>query len=253
MSEALCAQCASPYQQRRSDQRFCSRRCNQAHFRDSYSKTCTAGDCSKAVRAKGLCSMHWKRKYGKQQKFPITCLTCGSEHLSARRDGKYCSEACKGIGLRKRYSTALVLWTPPPKQPRTASGSLRPMRRCWYAGQCARCSASFVSDQPRSRYCSRSCLRSDGKDKRRALKREAFVAEVRRTRIFERDGWTCQLCRRKVKRAAIVPDPLAPVLDHIVPLAKGGTHEPANVQCAHFMCNSLKGDRGGGEQLMLIG
>jgi hypothetical protein len=25
------------------------------------------------------------------------------------------------------------------------------------------------------------------------------------------------------------------------------------VQCAHFLCNSIKGDRGGGEQLLLIG
>jgi 5-methylcytosine-specific restriction endonuclease McrA len=42
--------------------------------------------------------------------------------------------------------------------------------------------------------------------------------------------------------------------DHIVPLAQGGTHEPANVQCAHFLCNSIKSDSmQTTQQLMLFG
>jgi 5-methylcytosine-specific restriction endonuclease McrA len=32
-------------------------------------------------------------------------------------------------------------------------------------------------------------------------------------------------------------------MDHIVPFAAGGTHEPANVQLAHRVCNSRKGAR----------
>lgn len=91
------------------------------------------------------------------------------------------------------------------------------------------------------------------KARRRAREKDAFVADVNRYEIFERDKWTCKLCHRKVNRRAVVPHPKAPVLDHVIPLAGDGTHEPANVQCAHFLCNSLKSDRGGGEQLMLIG
>ncbi len=217
-------------------------------------KTCTLPDCTNAHRARGLCSTHWNRQYGKPDpKYPIICLTCGKEHLSARRDGKYCSEVCKGIGLRKRYSTALVLWTPPPKQPRAMPGPLRPLRRRWYMGRCRLCATAFVHDSPRTHYCSPQCTRRDLKAKRRVLQKSAYVAPVSPTYIFERDNWTCQLCRRKVNRKAVVPHPRAPVLDHVIPLAKGGTHEPANVQCAHFMCNCLKSDRGGGEQLMLIG
>ena len=96
-------------------------------------------------------------------------------------------------------------------------------------------------------------VRAVAKAKRRAVKKSAFVENVYRRKVFERDGWRCQLCRKPVKRDAVVPHPKAPVLDHIIPLAAGGTHEPANVQCAHYLCNSLKGDRGGGEQLLLIG
>jgi 5-methylcytosine-specific restriction endonuclease McrA len=36
---------------------------------------------------------------------------------------------------------------------------------------------------------------------------------------------------------------MAPTIDHVLALAAGGTHEMANVQAAHFICNSLKGDR----------
>ncbi|MEU1240059.1 HNH endonuclease [Micromonospora parva] len=85
------------------------------------------------------------------------------------------------------------------------------------------------------------------KQRYRARKKDAYVADVSPSRIYERDGWRCQLCRRKVQRDETAPHPLAPVLDHIIPLAagvaKGGVHAPHNVQCAHFLCNSIKRDR----------
>lgn len=90
------------------------------------------------------------------------------------------------------------------------------------------------------------------KQRRRARKRDAFVADVSRSQIFERDRWTCQLCGKRVDRTAVAPQPLAPTLDHIVPLAVGGTHEPANVQLAHAQCNTSKRTRPRGEQLRLL-
>jgi 5-methylcytosine-specific restriction endonuclease McrA len=36
------------------------------------------------------------------------------------------------------------------------------------------------------------------------------------------------------------PDLMAATLDHIIPIAQGGTHEPRNVQLAHFSCNVRK-------------
>jgi len=36
------------------------------------------------------------------------------------------------------------------------------------------------------------------------------------------------------------PHPLSMSIDHIIPLSRGGTHEPDNVQLAHFICNSIK-------------
>ena len=35
--------------------------------------------------------------------------------------------------------------------------------------------------------------------------------------------------------------PLCASLDHVVPLSLGGGHTRDNVQCAHWLCNSLRG------------
>ena len=81
----------------------------------------------------------------------------------------------------------------------------------------------------------------------------AYVADVYRRKIFERDGWRCQICSKAVLRSKAVPHPRAPTIDHIIPLARGGTHEPANAQLACFACNCLKSHTGTGDQLRLIG
>jgi 5-methylcytosine-specific restriction endonuclease McrA len=36
--------------------------------------------------------------------------------------------------------------------------------------------------------------------------------------------------------------PLYPSIDHIVPMSKGGDHVWNNVQVAHIICNSYKGN-----------
>lgn len=58
--------------------------------------------------------------------------------------------------------------------------------------------------------------------------------------VGERDGWICGICGKKVdKRQSF--GPYAPSVDHIVPIADGGTDTWDNVQLAHVRCNSAKG------------
>ena len=85
------------------------------------------------------------------------------------------------------------------------------------------------------------------------MKKDAFVENVSPELVMERDGWMCGICGERIPKSAKYPDPLSPSLDHIVPLSSGGEHSMKNVQAAHFLCNSRKKDRGGGEQLALIG
>lgn len=69
--------------------------------------------------------------------------------------------------------------------------------------------------------------------RREARKRDQFVAPVDPTEILIRDRGHCGICG----------DPIMEPyhLDHIHPLAAGGTHEPDNVQLAHPACNWRKG------------
>lgn len=89
--------------------------------------------------------------------------------------------------------------------------------------------------------------------RRRARKRNALVERFDDVEIFERDGWRCGLCGDRVDRSLQYPDVMSASLDHVVPLDQGGEHSRANVQCAHFICNSQKGAAGEPQQLRLVG
>ena len=65
---------------------------------------------------------------------------------------------------------------------------------------------------------------------------------TRRTSIYERDSWTCQLCLGPVKRRLPATHPGAATLDHRVPRADGGSSNPSNLQLAHAICNHVRGD-----------
>ncbi|MFD4858939.1 HNH endonuclease [Streptomyces atratus] len=88
--------------------------------------------------------------------------------------------------------------------------------------------------------------------RRRAAKRGGVSEPYTLLQIAERDRGRCGLCGGPVLMAAKVPHPKAPTIDHVVPVSEGGDDTRANVQLAHFRCNSVKGARGC-QQLALIG
>lgn len=82
------------------------------------------------------------------------------------------------------------------------------------------------------------------KEHRRRAQRTATEAE----RFTEHDvrlahGDTCYLCGRVVNFRKRWPDPMSPSLDHVIPLANGGTHTINNVAMVHLTCNLKKGAR----------
>lgn len=241
-----------------------------ARGRPPLHRVCTVADCSRKHRAKGLCSTHWNRLHGGPRTVStVPCYVCGEPcQKTSGRPRVVCSTQCRWF-LQWPQRECPVPWrscadcghrwvdrsmTTSCPSCREAQERLAKMGR-WVMGWCRRCAEAFVIADNRmpAGYCSLRCQRRDSKDRRRARKRAAYVAPVSRRKVFERDGWRCGLCGKAVLRTAVAPHPRAPVIDHVIPLARGGTHEPANVQTAHFLCNSIKSDRGGGEQLMLIG
>lgn len=87
--------------------------------------------------------------------------------------------------------------------------------------------------------------------KYRALKRGNSHEPYAETYIYERDGWICGICGRKINKRLKRPNLLSKSIDHIIPLSKGGADAPTNVQAAHLRCNMIKQAQSGG-QLRLI-
>lgn len=112
-------------------------------------------------------------------------------------------------------------------------------------GPCQRCGVRFACRVTKEvpRFCSIQCARLDAKATRRARQRGVKLTPARRWLVYERDGWLCQICGRPINRAVPAPHPMSASIDHVIPLDLGGAHCEENWQCAHFICNSIKGCR----------
>lgn len=76
--------------------------------------------------------------------------------------------------------------------------------------------------------------------------RRANVRGRVRLAIYERDDWTCQLCREPIDREVHYLDDWAPSLDHIEPQSHAliPDHSPTNLRTAHRWCNAVRGAHG---------
>lgn len=82
------------------------------------------------------------------------------------------------------------------------------MTPVWIMGYCVRCGKPFVVPSPAEpRYCSRTHQTADKDDRQRARRMGAEREPYSRWRIFERDGWRCQLCGEPVQRDAYYKEP----------------------------------------------
>lgn len=56
--------------------------------------------------------------------------------------------------------------------------------------------------------------------------------EVRKY-VYNRDNYQCQSCRKNIQETTLN-------IDHIIPLAKGGSNDMSNLQTLCFKCNQAK-------------
>ena len=112
-----------------------------------------------------------------------------------------------------------------------------------------------------SGYCSAECRhKAFGRSVRRSRKRRhvpenhrqrarangcAYDASVTLPKLIKRKGLRCAICGEMCDpndHTWGYTGPQSPSIDHIIPMAKGGGHIWGNVQVAHVICNSYKGD-----------
>ena len=150
----------------------------------------------------------------------LQCRGCGETFTWIKSGGQkrlYCSDACRSV----------------PRKP------------------CLDCGTPIILLRKRCDPCVEEKSRQKVR-RRRALKRGGIAEPYTLAEIAQRDRHRCQLCRRKVDLTVQWPDPKSPSIDHVIPVSEGGGDLKANVQLAHFGCNSSKGARGS-QQLALVG
>lgn len=193
----------------------------------------------------------------------LCCVGCGKPLGRSRPNRKWCSASCRSTFA---YYSDLER----NRERNRERARIHPKRREQMTTPCVVCGVEVTHRSLGRRYCSNRCgakasyerrkstpefwaAHCEATRRRRARKKMASVVEnFTSVEIFVRDGYRCHICRTKCARNVVVPHPLAPTIDHVIPLACGGDHSRANVATACFMCNSVKGDRGGGEQLAII-
>ncbi len=233
------------------------------------------------------------KRTGSAETITRQCARCGEQFANQRTTAMYCTKACKlaawvdankdrfkqlnaESAARQRAKTAPARAAS--KEARKlelaqarllaqkASAQARKEMLSLVHGSvpCRMCGkpCGYAGNGPPRRYCSHECARSSpeavaskrvSRTKRKAMERGASGGSVDPIKVFDRDGWRCQLCKcktPKAKRGSYDAD--APELDHIIPLSKGGDHSYLNTQCACRACNAAKSNKPMG-QMLLIG
>jgi hypothetical protein len=256
LADRVCARCSAIIPKARADRRYCNQCVNVvriAHVKRIPPSVCRhCGETFQPTKSAETtycsrqCYFDLKRSSvtPRPQSQGKCCPICLTWFLPSRPDRMTCSEQCKRDRQKRHYKRVgikrthcLICATTLPAQ---KCGTFRK-----YCSQRCRNKATLK----RNRALYRAQRKANKKLHTTARKRgEKFLPEE----VFERDNWTCLLCGKKVDRKAKVPQPLAPTLDHIIPITNGGPHTRDNVQCAHFVCN-IKASNGGGKQLLLFG
>jgi 5-methylcytosine-specific restriction endonuclease McrA len=219
----------------------------------------------------------YKGKWRPAIPFEVRCEVCGLVVQTKHPHQKTClDEACRKTLKRRRKSGRSERY-----RKRRLLASQRSYR-IWVL-DCDECGRAFVTRYSKSMTCSDEC-------KRKRQSRLVSAAIVRRYRedpefrdrmnsraqnrrakrlgvgsitspasllayLMERDKARCQIpdCQHTTRRIQAKRGPWRPSVDHVVPLSRGGKHELANLQLAHYRCNLAKHNSGGGEQLLLVG
>lgn len=102
------------------------------------------------------------------------------------------------------------------------------------------------ADESEERYSDLSRHVEEEKEQKRETARRRYVTKAMKRHVLERDNYTCQICGiSKGYVDSLMPglgDYLLLEVDHIVPVAKGGSgDDESNLQTLCWRCNRKKG------------
>lgn len=186
-------------------------------------------------------------------KIVVRCRHCGTEKEVSRQSALYGDGLgeCQCFKQERRIEAEtekiLGFWQELQKP--------RPLFRDFVVASCRNCGKPYVKEG-QNRFCSDECRDSAKKAQRyrhddRRLRRinASDCDNITLDALINRDGLRCWICGEPCDPEdsfwidkTFYAGNRYPSIDHVIPLAKGGTHTWDNVRVAHRICNSIKGD-----------
>lgn len=190
-------------------------------YTDSESKVKLKCNICGDVFERYACSVRQKRK--------IRCFNCEREATKRKKDIQ------RNIRELNRKSSKLL-------ESKQISFSI-----------CENCGKLIVGEK---KYCSQRCMNRKHEHIKSRKRKEKMKnnGEVDNTitldKLILRDKNICYICGKEcdVGDVTFIRDQriiglLYPSIDHVIPIARGGTHTWDNVRLAHMICNSVKSDK----------
>ena len=211
--------------------------------------TCRWPECDRPAKSYGFCPRDYQR--GKTEGNYVDPWTTWKPKKPRYAECRWpeCSiKEIKGRGLcRDHYRRAGIV------------GDMGEPWTLWNpGGHCIICGKWSDGPKHGRKYCSNACnmlgwkrenperIRELGREHRR--RRRARILETQVESFTDKDirmahGDDCYLCGELINFKLKFPHPNSPSVDHIVPLARGGTHTLGNCAMTHWGCNNRKNVR----------
>lgn len=174
----------------------------------------------------------------------MLCENCGKTIVKDKESTRFCSQKCNSAAktevqiaarlsaahkaLRERRAAGLVTARTGPENKRWMGGRKAARERRRDSGKEAATQRAYAAKHPEKRRAwtkENHARRREGKGGRLPNGTVATIGALQR--------WRCAICRVDIKPAHHI--------DHIMPLARGGRHEPRNIQLLCPPCNLKKG------------
>lgn len=208
--------------------------CDQPYWREWYAhgqRTC-GRSCGMAMRL-------FENGLNVSPLAQCRCVVCDVQFV-ARNEKTVCSAECHKRERRSKW------------QAHYQRTQKRPDRQ-FICQTCEKTVTATGSGSARGKYCSKDCYRRSEAYKAQRIRSKVAYRTRRDGRpvntditvkgIIDRYGSACVVCGEKVGGNRLpVLHPMALTIDHVIPIARGGTHTWENVRLAHRICNSRKRD-----------
>jgi hypothetical protein len=229
-----CVVCTAKFTASRQDRKTCSRECRakwlalkQMGIRRKHRNVCKlcgcefVGDPDRTICSSECRVAHRQRRIDIKREEMLSrlpsCENCGERHRGSGRICLACCDTQREVNRTHCIRCSRLHDDPPRLSPKL----------------CDECKP-VVSKQQRQKD------RYNRKQRKRLLKDSGGYEPIVRRTVFDRDKWKCQHCKCRCVHHSRERGNNQATIDHIMPLARGGTHTYANAQLLCRRCNEKK-------------